>query len=69
LEENIDLLNFTGEMMDYLNEIDGKFYLAYNIEGHTDKIKTMYPDLSKLFELKSKYDSDNMFDNKFFQQF
>jgi decaprenylphospho-beta-D-ribofuranose 2-oxidase len=67
--KNNSLRNFTGEMMDYLNEIDGKFYLAYNIEGHTDKIKTMYPDLTKLFELKSKYDSDNMFDNKFFKQF
>jgi hypothetical protein len=69
LEENIDLLNFTGEMMDYLNEIDGKFYLAYNIEGHVDKVRAMYPKLSELLSFKLKYDPDGVFDNKFFQQF
>jgi decaprenylphospho-beta-D-ribofuranose 2-oxidase len=67
--QNSSLHNFTEEIIDYLNTIDGKFYLAYGMEGYTDKILKMYPKLTDLIALKSKYDPETMFDNKFFQQF
>lgn len=67
--KNLSLYKFTGEIMDYLNDIEGKFYLAYGIEGYSQKILTMYPKLNQLFDLKTKYDPDGMFDNKFFQGF
>jgi decaprenylphospho-beta-D-ribofuranose 2-oxidase len=65
--KNTNLKTFTGEMIDYLLQIDGKYYLAYNTQGHTQKIQKMYPKLKNLIELKSKYDPENMFDNKFLQ--
>jgi decaprenylphospho-beta-D-ribofuranose 2-oxidase len=66
--KNIDLRVFTGQMLDYLNTIEGKFYLAYNTEGYTDKIMQMYPKLKDLLVLKQKYDPENIFDNNFLKQ-
>jgi decaprenylphospho-beta-D-ribofuranose 2-oxidase len=66
--QNANLHGFTGDIIDYLSQIDGKFYLAYGMEGYSDKILKMYPKLTELITLKSKYDPENMFDNKFFQQ-
>jgi hypothetical protein len=54
-------------MLDYMNTIDAKFYLAYNTEGYKDKILTMYPKLKELQELKTKYDPDEQFSNRFWQ--
>jgi decaprenylphospho-beta-D-ribofuranose 2-oxidase len=68
-DEHTNIKEFTGEMMDYLIEIDGKFYLAYSSEGHTDKILKMYPKLNDLRSLKFKYDPENIFDNLFYRQF
>jgi decaprenylphospho-beta-D-ribofuranose 2-oxidase len=66
--KNQSLKDFTGEMLDYLNLNQGKFYLAYNTEGFSNKIIQMYPELKELLLLKQKYDPQNMFQNKFFTQ-
>lgn len=63
--KNIDLKQFTGKMLDYMNTIDAKFYLAYNTEGYEDKILTMYPKLKDLQTIKTKYDTDGIFRNRF----
>jgi decaprenylphospho-beta-D-ribofuranose 2-oxidase len=66
--KNIDLKQFTGQMLDYMNTIDAKFYLAYNTEGHNDKILTMYPKLKDLQVLKTRNDPGEVFKNKFWDK-
>ena len=66
--KNANLTNFTGEMLDYLNQIEGKFYLAYATEGFEKKILQMYPKLTQLLVEKQKYDPNNIFYNKFFEK-
>lgn len=66
--KNANLTNFTGEMLDYLNQIEGKFYLAYATEGFENKILQMYPKLTQLLVEKQKYDPNNIFYNKFFEK-
>jgi decaprenylphospho-beta-D-ribofuranose 2-oxidase len=63
--KNTDLKNFTKQMLDYMNTIDAKFYLAYNTEGYNNQILTMYPKLRELQALKNKYDPDGIFMNRF----
>jgi D-arabinono-1,4-lactone oxidase len=63
--KNTDLKNFTKQMLDYMNTIDAKFYLAYNTEGYNNQILTMYPKLRELQTLKTKYDPEEVFKNKF----
>jgi decaprenylphospho-beta-D-ribofuranose 2-oxidase len=63
------MTRFTQGMMDYLNSIDGKFYLAYRGYYSRSQIHQMYPQLAELFRLKQQYDPTELFSNKWFQAF
>lgn len=58
---------FVQELMDYLLEIDGKYYLAYNNYYTQDQIHRMYPKLQELFQLKQKYDPQELFNNQWYE--
>ncbi len=60
------MTKFTRQMMDYLQTIDGKFYLAYRGYYSRSQIHTMYPQLATLFQLKQKYDPTEIFMNKWY---
>lgn len=63
------MTRFTRRMMDYLNKIDGKFYLAYRGYYTRSQIHHMYPKLVDLFRLKQKYDTIEVFSNKWYEAF
>lgn len=60
---------FTQSMMDYLNTIDAKFYLAYRGYYTRSQIHQMYPKLADLFRLKPQYDPGEMFSNRWYTAF
>jgi FAD/FMN-containing dehydrogenase len=60
------MTDFTRQMMDYLQTIDGKFYLAYRGYYSRSQIHQMYPQLQALFQLKQKYDPTELFTNKWY---
>jgi decaprenylphospho-beta-D-ribofuranose 2-oxidase len=57
---------FTRQIMDYLQTIDGKFYLAYRGYYSRSQIHRMYPQLQTLFQLKQKYDPTELFTNQWY---
>jgi decaprenylphospho-beta-D-ribofuranose 2-oxidase len=63
------MTRFTQSMMDYLNRIEGKFYLAYRGYYTRSQIHQMYPQLTELFRLKQQYDPTELFSNKWYQAF
>jgi decaprenylphospho-beta-D-ribofuranose 2-oxidase len=63
------MTRFTRRMMDYLNQIDAKFYLAYRGYYTRSQIQLMYPQLADLFLLKRKYDPTELFSNKWYESF
>jgi decaprenylphospho-beta-D-ribofuranose 2-oxidase len=63
------MTDFTQGMMDYLNKIDGKFYLAYRGYYTRSQIHQMYPKLANLFRLKQQYDPTEVFFNQWYQTF
>jgi decaprenylphospho-beta-D-ribofuranose 2-oxidase len=60
------MTDFTLQMMDYLDTIDGKFYLAYRGYYSRSQIHRMYPQLATLFQLKQTYDPTELFTNKWY---
>jgi decaprenylphospho-beta-D-ribofuranose 2-oxidase len=63
------MTRFTQRMMDYLDKIDGKFYLAYRGYYTRSQIHRMYPKLADLFRIKHKYDPTEVFSNKWYEAF
>jgi FAD/FMN-containing dehydrogenase len=63
------MTRFTQTMMDYLLEIDGKFYLAYRGYYTRSQIHRMYPQLAELFRFKQQVDPTEVFSNKWYQAF
>jgi decaprenylphospho-beta-D-ribofuranose 2-oxidase len=66
---NSDFRIFTGEMLDYMNTIDAKYYLAYNFMDYNEKIITMYPNIKELLNRKAKYDPQAIFWNQWIEKF
>jgi FAD/FMN-containing dehydrogenase len=60
------MTDFTRQMMDYLEAIDGKFYLAYRGYYGRSQIHRMYPQLKMLFQLKQIYDPTELFTNRWY---
>ncbi len=60
------MTEFTRQMMDYLDTIDGKFYLAYRGYYSRSQIHRMYPQLETLFQLKQQYDPTELFTNRWY---
>jgi decaprenylphospho-beta-D-ribofuranose 2-oxidase len=65
---NGDFHTFTGEVLDYMNTIDAKYYLAYSFMDYNDKILNMYPSIKELLNRKTKYDPQNIFWNKWIEK-
>ncbi|MGI0490968.1 FAD-binding oxidoreductase [Alkalinema pantanalense CENA528] len=63
------MTRFTQSLMDYLNTIDAKFYLAYRGYYMRSQIHQMYPNLATLFQLKRQYDPTEVFSNKWYEAF
>ncbi len=60
---------FSGEMLDYMNTIGAKYYLAYDTMDYNDKILQMYPGIKQLLENKKAYDPNDIFWNKWIEKF
>ncbi len=60
---------FTQEMMNALNQMNAKFYLAYKGYYTKAQIYQMYPNLGQLFKLKRKYDPQEIFYHKWYAEF
>lgn len=63
------MTGFTREMMDLLLAYQGTFYLTYRGYYTRQQIHKMYPRLAELFKIKLKYDPQELFVNKWYQEF
>jgi decaprenylphospho-beta-D-ribofuranose 2-oxidase len=60
------MTDFTRQMMDYLQTIDGKFYLTDRGYYTRSQIRRMYPQLQTLFQFKQKHDPTELFTNQWY---
>ncbi len=57
------------EIIDYLLEHDGKFYLPYQHFATPEQFEGSYPQAEKVIELKKKYDPSGLFDNGLYHDY
>ncbi len=48
---------------------DGRYYLPYRLHATTEQFNEAYPQAKKFFELKWKYDPDELFQNEFYLKY
>ncbi len=59
----------TNQLVDIALKNEGTFYLPYRLHIDKDKMRKSYPTADKFFELKLKYDPDEIFNNKFYEHY
>ena len=63
------MTRFTQTMMDSLQSIEGKFYLAYKGYYSQQQLYRMYPTIEELFRLKRQFDPQELFYNRWYAEF
>ena len=67
---DIQTLNaFTRELIDYLISIKATYYLCYGSYYSQSQLATMYPEIRKLFVLKTQQDPDRLFTNLWYEKY
>ncbi len=60
---------FTREIIDYLISIEATYYLCYGSYYSHYQLTTMYPEIRKLFTLKTQQDPDMLFTNLWYEKY
>ncbi|MEN4762322.1 FAD-binding oxidoreductase [Chryseobacterium sp. C39-AII1] len=56
----------TNKLLDITIKNEGTFYLPYRLHIDKNKMRKVYPQTDSFFELKRKYDPQEIFENKFY---
>jgi FAD/FMN-containing dehydrogenase len=59
----------TQEIVAAVLRHDGTYYLPYRLHATTEQFNAAYPQAKKFFELKRKYDPDELFQNEFYLKY
>jgi hypothetical protein len=60
---------WTQEIVDSAIKNNGTYYLTYQLYSSQEQIRTVYPKIDDFFEKKKKYDSNELFMNKFYEKY
>jgi len=61
--------DLTNQMVDVTIKNNGTFYLPYRLHIDKEKMRKVYTQADTFFELKRKYDPQEIFNNKFYQHY
>lgn len=67
-EEN-EMKILTNQLVDIAIKNNGTFYLPYRLHINRDKMRKVYPQADSFFELKKKYDPNEVFRNQFYEHY
>ncbi|WP_211165404.1 hypothetical protein [Flavobacterium silvaticum] len=59
----------TNQLVDAAIKNGGTFYLPYRLHIDRNKMRKSYPQADAFFELKRKYDPEEIFSNKFYEHY
>ena len=66
-KEEKEMKIITNQLVDIALKNEGTFYLPYRLHIDKYKMRKSYPFADKFFQLKLKYDSTEIFNNKFYE--
>lgn len=59
----------TLDLINLVNNLNGTYYLPYQLYYTKTQLKEAYPQIDEFFELKKKYDPSEVFVNKFYEKY
>jgi FAD/FMN-containing dehydrogenase len=59
----------TGELIDLTAEMDGRFFLPYQLHYTSEQLKRSYPEIEAFFAAKKRYDPDLILTNTFYEKY
>ena len=68
-EQEREMKILTNQLLDIALKNEGTFYLPYRLHIDRDKMRRSYPNANKFFELKRKYDPEEIFNSKFYEHY
>jgi FAD/FMN-containing dehydrogenase len=68
-EENENMAAMTRELIGAAIDLGGRFYLPYQLVYSDEQLRKAYPNIDQFFELKRKYDPNEMFMNKWYAKY
>jgi FAD/FMN-containing dehydrogenase len=69
LEADRRMESLTQELIDAAIECDGRYYLPYRLHATREQFVKCYPQAAAFFELKHKYDPEDVFVNQFYLKY
>ena len=61
--------DLTKKLVDVAIEMEGTYYLPYRLHIDKERMRKVYPQSDEFFKLKLKYDSAEVFKNKFYEHY
>ncbi|HVU26308.1 MAG TPA: FAD-binding oxidoreductase [Verrucomicrobiae bacterium] len=68
-EGELKMSKLTQEIVAAALRHNGRYYLPYRLHATTEQFNAAYPQAKEFFELKRKYDPDELFQNEFYLKY
>ena len=68
-EGNEKMGQVTRELIDLTAEVNGRFFLPYQLHYAPEQLERSYPMIGEFFALKKVYDPDGLFTNTFYEKY
>lgn len=68
-EAEAQMRTMTQALIDAALELGGRYYLPYRLHASVEQFQRAYPQAHTFFELKRKYDPDELFQNEFYRTY
>jgi FAD/FMN-containing dehydrogenase len=59
----------TRELIDLTAEVNGRFFLPYQLHYTPEQLQRSYPMIDEFFARKKVYDPDGLFTNTFYEKY
>jgi FAD/FMN-containing dehydrogenase len=69
LEGNEKMGKVTRELIDLTADVDGRFFLPYQLHYTPEQLQRSYPMIADFFAAKKAYDSDGLFTNMWYEKY
>lgn len=69
VQESQILQKTTTDLIDLATSLGGTYYLPYQLYYSEDQLHAAYPEVDSFFEVKKKYDSSELFMNKWYAKY
>ena len=69
VEGNEKMSQVTSELIDLTHQVNGRFFLPYQLYYTSEQLESSYPEIKEFFELKKTYDPDGLFTNTWYEKY